>query len=813
MKSLKPCYHCGLPVPQGSSYLVNIKGTNEAMCCPGCQAVAQTIMATGLTDYYQYRTSVAFPAKALQKSLIDELRLYDRPDIQLDFVTVSDSGESEALLIIEGITCAACIWLIENQLAKLDGLSDCSVNLSNGRARVTWLTDSLELSEILQSIYRIGYKVYPFYPAKQDALIQSENRLFIRRLGVAGIAMMQVMMFAIALYAGAFEDMGDEHRRFLRWVSLLLTTPVVLYAAQPFFIGAWRNLKTRHLSMDLPVSLAISSAYLASFWSTVSNGQEIYFDSVVMFTFFLLLGRYLEFRARIKLDHSTSALSKLLPQTATLINGAQQQTIALRDLNPGDHILVKTGQIIPADGLVVNGRSSIDESQLTGEFMPQRKGLNDKVVAGSMNLENPIRVEVTHVAGQTRLSGVLRLLDQARASKPPIAIMADKVAQYFVAGVLLVAVSVAFAWWLIDPEKAFWVTLSVLVVTCPCALSLATPTALTAATAYLARLGFLVSHGHTLEGLAQATHIIFDKTGTLTRGRLTLQEILVLGDSSKHDCYQIAAAIEAYSEHPIANAFEDVRIEASNICIATGQGVQGTVRDKIYRLGTPEFVLKPSGRPAPPLPASDANDSTQWVLLGDESSALAWFQLNDEIRPNCCQVISDLQQMGFEIGLLSGDFSGNVKTIANQLGIEQAIANASPHDKMRHIQSLQNSGKKVVMVGDGINDIPVLAAADISIAMTNASDLTKTSADAILLSGDLRHLIDVFDCAYKCRRIIKQNIGWAILYNLLALPLAATGFIAPYLAAIGMSSSSLLVVINALRLNKVRQPCREHEVK
>jgi Cu2+-exporting ATPase len=483
-----------------------------------------------------------------------------------------------------------------------------------------------------------------------------------------------------------------------------------------------------------------------------------------------------------------------------LIDGGQR-TVALRDVKPGDHILVKTGQIIPADGYVMSGVSSVDESQLTGEFRAQKKEPEDKVIAGSYVMENPLQIRVTEVSGQTRLSAVLRLLDQARASKPPIAILADNVAQYFIAGVLLVTATTAITWWLIDPDNAFWITLSVLVVTCPCALSLATPTALTAATGYLAKQGFLISHGHVLEGLSQTTHIIFDKTGTLTRGTLTISELTCLSNLSREQCYQIAAAIEAHSEHPIARAFKPSKLSASDIKTVPGCGIEGVVEGELYRLGMPEYVLGLTKGHSPSSLAFKGDPYAQHVLLGSHNGALAWVELSDELRPNCAHVVSELKAMNFQVELLSGDFSEHVHLIAKQLGISKALAKASPRDKMEYIRTLQRQGKKVVMIGDGINDIPVLANADVSIAMTNASDLTKTTADAILLSGELNHLAEAIRCARKCKTIIRQNIGWAILYNLLALPLAAAGWVLPYLAAIGMSGSSLLVVMNALRLN------------
>jgi len=796
--SATECYHCGLPVPAGADYPVLIENIERPMCCPGCQAVASTIISTGLNQYYQYRTDLAVTPKPLEDELLDELALYDRSDIQQDFVTQLDDQQAEAIFLVEGITCAACVWLIEHQLNKLDGVKQCNVNLSNHQLRMQWQSDKTKLSDLLAAIYSIGYKAYPYQSAAEDKLQQTENRNYIKRLGIAGAGMAQVMMYAAALYAGAFDYISGEHRDFLRWVSLLIATPVVFYSARPFFSAALRNLKNRHLSMDVPVSLAILAAYFASLGSTILGGREVYFDSVCMFTFFLLLGRFLEFRARSRMDQSSHHLTRLLPDTATLMEQGQQRLVAIRDLKPGDTVLVKTAQIIPADGLVLSGQSSTDESHLNGEFIPVAKALGDSVVAGSINVEHPLTIEITDVGQNTKLSGILRLLDQARATKPPIAQLADKIAQYFIATVLVLATVVALSWAFIDPEHAFWITLSVLVVTCPCALSLATPTALTAATGSLQRLGLLISRGHTLEGLAHISHVIFDKTGTLTTGKLRLQHIHPLAEHNRHQCNHIAAALEAHSEHPIANAFEASPLQAFEIKVHPGQGIEGVIEGQNYRIGRPDFAFA-GVTLSPP---DNADKQAQWLLLANDTSPMAWFQLDDELRADAAATVKQLGELGLKVELLSGDFSNNVASVAQQLNISDYRSGASPMNKMTYTQALQTDGAKILMVGDGINDIPVLAAADVSIAMTSAADLTKANADAILLSSHLSHLVIAIRHARKTHNVIRQNLTWALLYNLIALPAAALGFIPPYLAALGMSASSLVVVMNALRLSK-----------
>ena len=799
------CYHCGLPVPNNADYSVTINNTPEPMCCPGCQAVAKMIIDTGLGQYYRNRTELAITPQELEQELLDKLSFYDRLDIQRDFTYKIDDQYTEAVIIIEGITCAACTWLIEHQLKQLKGVAQCTVNLSNHRARISWNSSELKFSAILAVIYQTGYKAHPFHIDKQDEIAASDQSAFIKRLGVAGVGMMQVMMYAIALYAGAFEDMSQEHRDFIRYTSLFIALPVVFYSAQPFFKAAWRNLKNRHLSMDVPVSIAILGAFLASLWSTLTHGKEVYFDSVCMFTFFLLLGRFLEFRARRRMDQSNHALNRIIPETTTQIVNSVHQQVPVRDLKAGDIILIKAGQTIPVDGEIIDGNSSVDESHITGEFIPISKIRGDTVIAGSINTENPVTLKVILTGQQTCLSGIMRLLDQAHASKPPIVTLADNIAQYFVAFVLLTATFVAISWWYIDPDHAFWVTLSVLVVTCPCALSLATPTALTAATGAMHKAGVLVTAGHTLEGLAQATHIIFDKTGTLTKGLLTLQKVTPLTEFSRHECNNIAAALEAHSEHPIAKAFSPSTVSAIGVRIQPACGIEGKISGRRYRLGRPDFAIALCAK-TQTVKTPDAISQGQWLLLTDEDQPLAWFQLNDELREDAQETIKQLKSNGLNIELLSGDSSNNTANIAQQLGIITYRGGATPTDKMAHIEGLQENGAKVIMIGDGINDAPVLAAANVSVAMTNASDLTKSSADAILLSGKLTPLLEAISLAHITKKIIRQNITWALCYNLAALPLAALGFIPPYLAAIGMSASSLVVILNALRLKNSNNP-------
>lgn len=777
------------------------------MCCPGCKAVAETIVAGGLSHYYKHRSSEAvlvpdFTGTALPDALKDELALYDNPKVQQAFVFSVSETIREATLVIEGITCAACVWLLEHHIIKQTGVEKVSVNLTNHRAKIRWNNNQTQLSQIMAAIYSIGYQGHPYHPDKEEQLLEQEKKRALRRLGVAGLGMMQVMMLAVALYAGALQGIESKYIHFIRWASLILATPVVLYCARPFFTAAMRDIKTRHLSMDVPVSLAIGGAYIASVWATLTRSGEIYFDSVTMFTFFLLIGRYLEMQARHRTGRAGNALLNLLPASATRITQGQQELIPANELVPGDTVLIKPGHTVPADGLIVQGSTTVDESALTGEYLPLHRKIGEKLIGGTLNVEHPVQITVTETGSATQLSAIVRLLERATEEKPAVAKTADAVASYFVGAVLITAVVVGAIWWLLAPENAFWITLSVLVVTCPCALSLATPTALTAATGTLRQEGLLITRGHVLESLARATHIVFDKTGTLTEGNLSLSQTQLLADLSTEQALEIAGALEAQSEHPIAKAFHKFTAHtAQEIKVSVGQGITGCLNGQTYRLGKAEFASQLCQQP---ITQQDAPDQQgQWLLLCSTTKPLAWFCLNDPLRKGAKETIQQLQQLGLQVAMLTGDSSGAVTSVADTLGISDITANATPQQKLDTIRTLQAQGAQVIMIGDGINDIPVLAGAQTSVAMGSATDLAKTNADSVLVSGDITHLTDALLLARKTRRVIRQNLTWALCYNLTALPLAAMGFVAPYMAAIGMSASSLVVVGNALRLTKL----------
>lgn len=765
-------------------------------------------MAAGLSDFYHHRTVNSRRPEDLIPEQLRGLELYDRADLQKSFVRIEDAHVREASLIMEGIVCAACVWLSERHVGQLPGVLEFRVNYSTHRARVRWDEQQTRLSEILKAIAAIGYVAHPFDPSRQEALQKRERAVALRRLAVAGLFSMQVMMMAVGLYAGEYQGMEDWIRNFLRWICLILTVPVVTYSALPFYTAAWRDLRNGRPGMDVPVALAVLAAFAASVWYTWQGGGEVYYDSVTMFVFFLLTGRFLEMTARHRAGQISEALVRMLPATATRLDAAGgEMVVPIAELIPGDRVLVRPGETIPADGRVEEGASSVDESLLTGESLPLARQRGEALIGGAVNVESPLVMRIEKVGADTVLSAIVRLLDRAQGEKPRLALLADRIAIWFVAALLAVAAAVFLTWWsLRDFDTAFRVMLSVLVVTCPCALSLATPTAIIAATGALTRLGVLTTRGHALETLARATHVIFDKTGTLTYGRPQVVAVEPVGDGlDPRRCLALAAALERGSEHPIGRALADaagvVTEAATDLHNTPGSGVEGWIGGRRYRVGRPEFVLAAcdnalAGR-------TDLGAASTWVVLGDDSGPLAWFELTDTLRPGAAAVVSALKDRGLVVALLSGDRPEAVAHVAKELAIARAEGGLSPQDKLERLRTLQDQGAVVAMVGDGVNDTPVLAAAQISLAMGSGTQLAHATADMILLSERLDHLVSGVDMARRALVIMRENFAWAIGYNLVALPLAAGGWLTPWMSALGMSFSSLLVVMNALRLRRL----------
>ncbi|OUR82290.1 copper-transporting ATPase [Colwellia psychrerythraea] len=810
------CFHCNEAVPRGINLSVEISQTQQPMCCIGCQAVAQTIVDNGLTQYYAVRTEPAHKGQSLVPEQLQKNKLLDEAVLQSEFI-YQDNDCKEAILTIDGISCAACAWLIEMQLDKLKGLVKINVNATSQRATVRWQDNALKLSDILQAIEHIGYQALPFKANEAELRNKKQSKAFIKRLGISGILMMQIMMIAFGLYFGAFSEMAEHNKVYLRWVSFILTTPIIIYGALPFYTGAIKAVKAKRLSMDVPVSIAIILAFSASAWATITQQGEVYFESVSMFTFLLLIGKFLEFRARSHAAQVSANLLKLMPMTATKVvvsgdsDNAESQIkevlVAAKQLILGDVVIIKPGEIVPADGVITSGLSQLNEAMLSGEQLPINKTINDSVFAGTINGDGNITVQVKQATNQSFLSQLIRLSEEAQAHKPKIAKLSDKIAQYFVALILLTSIATAIYWQQHLPEEAFWITLSVLVATCPCALSLATPTALTCATTHLNRAGIMIKGGHVMETVPKINCFAFDKTGTLTTGEFTINSIKLVNKSSHYNQEQIlaiAAALEAYSEHPIAKPFAEYRdysLTAEQVKVHSGQGVTGTINAIDYAIGKYAWLEKSTSFDESHAQSLNVDLSGASCILMANKQIIAAFYLIDKIRNEAFETITSLNKQNKTL-LLSGDSQIACDTIAQTLPVNTVLGGLSAQNKMQQIKQAQAQGFKVAMTGDGINDSPVFGAAHISIAMGCGADITKSGADVILLNNKLSSINTLIEVAHKTRRIILQNYLWAFGYNAIVLPLAVAGYITPYMAVIGMSASSILVITNSLRLLK-----------
>lgn len=787
------CFHCLESVPNGFSANVIIDDIAQPMCCIGCQAVAQNIVDQGMTDYYKYRTVRAGKVEQLVPEQLAFIKSYDNEDIQDEFIATNDNI-SEVLLSVEGITCAACAWLIEKQLLNLNTVKRVDVNTSTNRAMIQWDKTSTPLSEIITSLAKIGYKAYPFQSDIEAQQKQQTAKAYIRRLGVAGLMTMQVMMFAFAMYFGMFSGMDSNFEQYFRWISLVLASPVILYSALPFLTNAINGLKAKQLNMDLPVSLAIFGAFGASCYATFMQVGEVYFESVCMFTFLLLLGKYLEFRARLKASEFTANLQKLLPLTARTINDSGEELIiAAKKLKLNDVVLIKAGETIPADGELIKGKTTVDESMMTGEHQPVTKFIGHNVYAGCVNHDGVIEIKINKIGQNTLLNQIIRLQHSVLTKRPKLVEITDKVAQWFIACLLIFASLTAIGWYQIDPEHAFWITISVLVATCPCALSLAIPTALTCAVATLTRKGVLIKQAHVLETLSQITLFAFDKTGTLTQGKFSLDEVDILDKQyTKAQVLDMAAMLERYSEHPIASAFDEItpaHHNLNNVEVHPGLGISAQDANNHYAIGKSGWF--------------NSKKSNAQASLYINKQVVARFYFIDKVKNDAKKLIGSLQSQNLTCHMLTGDASDAGQKVAKQLNLESVQSGCSPQDKQTAVEQWSSQNEVVAMVGDGVNDSPVFASAHLSIAMETGADISKNSADVVLLNSDLASIDHLLNVAKQTRRIIKQNLALSLLYNASILPLAALGLVAPWMAVIGMSASSIIVISNSLRLLKL----------
>jgi Cu2+-exporting ATPase len=798
------CFHCGEPIPPGTSLYVARDGRQRAVCCAGCQAVAELIFNSGLGRYYQFRQELGRKAEA---DLASEIQAWKGCDARQSLwgEELSD-GRRELLLQTEGIRCAACAWLIRSHLENLPGVQSTQVDTATGYTRIIWNPEKNRLSGLAAGLMELGYKPHLPLASAEEQGRQNERRSSMKRLGVAGLGMMQVMMYAVGLYAGDAFGIAVAERSFLTWVSLLVTLPVLMYSGRIFFEGAWRSLKARRPGMDVPVALAISLAFLASCFNFFRGQGEVWFDSVVMFIFFLSLGRHMEMMLRHRNLQAGAALARLLPEWAERVRDGTRETIPASDLESGDRVLVPSGASFPADGVIREGSTEVDEALLTGESKAVAKSNGDSVIAGSINLTQPVEVAVTASGQETVVSALGRLLLRAQSSRPAANSLPAWLVPVFIVAVLAIAAATYMAWSALGDARAFPAMLAVLVASCPCALSLALPVVHAAASRRLLDEGVLLTRGDALQALNEIDTVVFDKTGTLTAGSPELVSIEInpeRKDIAPGAPLRIAAALEMMSAHPVARALQAAEREHNSgergllrperVSVSPGQGLEGHIGDVCWRIGTAEYIGAEG-----PMTRDDA------VWLGDGRGWVARFHFRDSLRKDAGNTVRELQTSGLDTIILSGDAAAAVESVAGRLGIHTVHARQTPAMKLQQLQALHTAGRRVLMVGDGVNDAPVLAAADISMTVKGGAELANSTADLILTFDSLGLVVTARHIAARARKLIGQNLAWAVLYNASVLPLAIAGMLKPWMAALGMSLSSLLVVANASRLVRER---------
>jgi Cu2+-exporting ATPase len=788
------CFHCGEPVPAACDLSVTVDGEPQPVCCAGCEAVANLILQSGQSNYYKFRTEKAIRPSEEDSVLADAWKRYD--ERRSLWGSPLKNGRYELLLQVEGIRCAACAWLIRSQLEARDGIDQVQVDVATGFVRINWDPEKLRLSRIAAILAGVGYRPHLPLAGAEAVGRQQERRNALKRLGVAGLGMMQVMMYAAGLYAGDAMGISEGFERFLQWVSLVVTTPVLLYSGRIFYTSAWRSISHRRVGMDVPVALAISIAFIMSCINFLTGHGHVYFDSVVMFIFFLSLGRYAELVIRHRNLETGLALARLLPEWAELLRDGQTEQVPATDLCIGDFVRVRAGQTFPADGRIARGSTEADEALLTGESRPVAKHAGDTVIAGSINRAQSVDVEVTRDPDDSTVSVMGRMLLKSQTHRSRYTRLSERYAGWFVAVVLTIA-GLTAAWWLYsDITMLFPATLAVLVISCPCALSLATPAAIASSSRALLEHGVLLTRSAALEMLGGVDTIVFDKTGTLTSGSPTVVGTVINTERSGYDAgaaLRIAALLETESSHPVAKAFADIEIDRAAVdgIVRHDNGVEGRVDGEIYRLGNAAFTH---------VNVDELVGGYGRLWLADGNGWIARFDLDDGLREAAGETMRALRDRGLDLIILSGDQPQAVASAAMRTGIENWHAEQTPRMKMEFLESLQAAGKTVLMVGDGINDAPVLSVANVSMTVSGASELANSTADFIITGKSLKYIVHILNASDRTRSVIRQNLLWALAYNFTAVPFAAAGMIVPWMAALGMSLSSLLVVLNSGRL-------------
>ncbi|MFH7320215.1 heavy metal translocating P-type ATPase [Desulfurivibrio sp. D14AmB] len=799
------CHHCRDPLPAGEVYRSERGGEEYRFCCRGCQGAWLIITGAGLGDFYRQRSWVAGGGM----SEVFELRYDDA--LLARHVRRGEEGDELAFLV-EGIRCASCVWLIEKIVAGLPGVLRVRANYGSHRVLVCYDPDQLTPAALFTAVSRLGYRPRPLTRDNLHRAAERETRDLLLRFGTAFFLAMQLMGYSLALYAGYFQGISDFARDFMQYLAALVTTPVVFYSGWPFLVGAWRGLRSRLPNMDLLIALGVLTAYFYSLYATVV-GREVYFETAAMIVTLILLGRLFENSARRKAAAGVDRLLHLTPDTAQRLEAGVAVTVDSQELKPGELMLVRPGERFAVDGIISSGESEVDESVVSGESRPVRRVVGEVVVGGSLNLQGALTVTVARSAGQSFVARMAHLVEEAQARKAPVQQLADRIATIFVPLVLGLSLATLTFWlWRgIGSGPALLNAIAVMVVACPCALGLATPTAVLVASGRAANRGILFRGGDVLEAAAKISHVAFDKTGTLTQGRPKVVAVRPVTQTAggAEELLLRAALLESGSTHPLAQAIvEEARRRglrpepAAQVSVVAGRGMKAPAPEGSVLVGS-RALLAAEGIPmAGPGPAAAATGELTEVHVAVAGRHLGVILLDDALRPDAVALVRELRARRLQLLILSGDHAGVVRRVAAALGIDRFHSAIDPAGKKAEIERLQGGGARVLMVGDGINDAPALATADLGCALAGGTDIAVGAADLVLTRNRLSDLAPALTIARRCLRVIRENLCWAFSYNLVTLPLAASGHLAPVYAAAAMAVSSILVVANSLRLSR-----------
>ena len=788
------CFHCHEDIPQGVNIQAQINGRSEDMCCHGCKAVAEFISEEGYCEFYDYRgdSQPATKSQVAEKKWLQ----YDEDIAFQAFTKLKTDTQYSVTIRLEGIYCSACGWLIDKHLRGLIGIKDVKLNTITKLLQVEFDQNDIKLSQILTTINYLGYQ--PVLSMEDDDQQQGayERKNALKRLVVAGFGMMFIMTLSVPLYSGEYQGMDPSIKRFFLLISLLVATWVYFYSGKVFLKNAYRDLSNKHLGMDVPVALSITLAYIASTWNVLSaNGETTYFDSLVMFIFFLLAGRFVEMTVRHQGMSANDALGSMIPSSVNLIKGTDEVNVPYDLIAKGDILKANAGDVIAIDGKIISGRATINESMITGESLSIVKTPGDAVMAGSSIDSGTINIKSTAIGDETILASLSQLLENAQLQKPKTLLLVDKIASWFIAIVLLLATLTAIYYSIYQPDKAMLTVLAVLVATCPCALSLATPAALTAASVRLMKSGILINNLDAISKINKIKNWYFDKTGTLTEPFMSLVKTHTMSNISEQQVIKIMAALEHNSSHPVASAFNDYydkSILFTDYKQKASSGIQANLAKDIYRAGTEQWCEKDAKI------AIETKHSIIYLSLNHK--IIAAFELENKLRKGSKKLIKQLQSDNNSVAILSGDKTAAVTSIAHSLKIDNYYSEQTPEQKINRIHQQQAQAKQTIMIGDGINDAPVLAQSDVSISFNQGTQLARAASDLIIMGNSLTSINSLLVISKKTNNIIKQNIIWALIYNLSVTPLAIMGYLTPWMAAIGMSVSSLFVVLNAKRI-------------